>query len=223
MNYLFYFILLQWYELILQVTGTEGRTIVDNTNYYLAIFTAILVIVTAVLAAIIGYYAKQTKKSVTAIEESTKAQFKPFLKTSIIHLGPEDIAIKITNVGKGSAEKIKISFSATIGGSVVKKTWEQELMSPSEFQTFFIPKTETQTESDIKFFEASTSVVAVEWECKDILGEDHEGKASINLTDYVKQLPATIAVYQEDPLNKISRNIEKIKDIFVKIEGHLKK
>lgn len=213
---------MHWFELILQVNVTEGRTIFDNTNYYIAIFTAILVIVTGVLAAITGYYAKQTKKSVIAIEESTKAQFKPFLKASIFHMGPEDIAIKISNVGKGSAERIKIIFSATIEGSVVKRTWEQELMSPNEFQTFFIPKNDTQTENHIKFFEPSTIILTVTWECKDILGEDHGGRTSINLTEYVKQLPATIAIYQEDPLKKISREIENIKEIFVKIEHHLK-
>jgi hypothetical protein len=46
---------------------------IDNTNWFLAIITAIL-------AAITGYYAWQTKKIVIAFEESTKAQFKPFLK-----------------------------------------------------------------------------------------------------------------------------------------------
>lgn len=84
-------------------------------------------------------------------------------------------------------------------------------MSPNEFQTFFIPKDETQTESNIKFFEASSTILMVKWECKDILGKDHQGKTSINLSDYIRQLPTTIAIYQEEPINKISRNIEKIK------------
>jgi len=74
MGYLSCFILLHWFELIQQVNVTEGRTIVDNTNYYIAIFTAILVIVTGVLATTTGYCAKQTKRSGIAIEESTRAQ-----------------------------------------------------------------------------------------------------------------------------------------------------
>jgi hypothetical protein len=45
-------------------------------------------------------------------------------------MGPEDIAIKI---------------SITIEGSGVEWTWEQGLMSPNEFQTFFIRRNALQT------------------------------------------------------------------------------
>jgi hypothetical protein len=188
-----------------------------------ALFTAILVIVTAIIAAITGYYAKQTRKSVIALEESTKAQFKPFLKASIVHLGPEDIAIKISNVGKGSAERIRIEFLITVESSIIKKAWEQELMAPNDFQTYFIPKSENETETGIKFFGTSDSTMEIIWTCRDILGVSHEGRASIALTEYTKQLASPFAVYHEEPNTKIAREIEKIEDILSKIEKHLKK
>jgi hypothetical protein len=69
------------------------------------------VVITAILAAITWYYTWQTKKSVIALEVSTKAQFKPFLKGSIAQIGPESLELQITNMGKGSAEEITVNFS----------------------------------------------------------------------------------------------------------------
>ena len=77
---------------------------IDNTNWF-------LVVITAILAAITGYYAWQTKKSVVALEESTKAQFKPFLKGSIAQIGPDSLQLQITNIGKGSAEEITVTLT----------------------------------------------------------------------------------------------------------------
>jgi hypothetical protein len=68
------------------------------------------VVITAILAAITWYYAWQTKKCVIALE-STKAQFKPFLKGSIAQTGPDSLELQITNIGKGSAEEITVIFS----------------------------------------------------------------------------------------------------------------
>jgi hypothetical protein len=49
---------------------------IDNTDYY-------LVVTTIILAGITLYYPIQTRNSVKAIENSTKAQFRPYLKASI--------------------------------------------------------------------------------------------------------------------------------------------
>jgi hypothetical protein len=68
------------------------------------------VIVTAILAGITWYYAKQTKNSVIALKESTKAQFKLFLKGSIAQIGPDSLELQITNIGKGTAEEITVNF-----------------------------------------------------------------------------------------------------------------
>jgi hypothetical protein len=216
-------ILLYWPELVLQVGDIEQGALIDNTDSYIALFTAILVIVTAILAAITGYYATQTRKSVIALEESTRAQLKPFLKASIVHLGPEDIAIKINNVGKGSAERIRIEFAIKVKSSIVKRIWEQELMAPNDFQTYFVPKSENETETGIKFFGTSESTVGIIWTCRDILGASHEGRAFLNLTEYARQLERPFGVYQEEPITKIAREIVKIEDILSKIEKHLKK
>jgi hypothetical protein len=68
------------------------------------------VVITAILAAITWYYAWQTKKSVIALEESTKAQFKPLLKGSIAQIGPDSLELQITTIGKESAEEITVNF-----------------------------------------------------------------------------------------------------------------
>jgi hypothetical protein len=70
-------------------------------------------IVTIILAAITGYYAWQTKKSVIALEESTNAQLKPFLKGSIAQIGPDSLELQITNIGKRAAKEITVNFRTT--------------------------------------------------------------------------------------------------------------
>jgi hypothetical protein len=104
---------------------------IDNTNWFLGI-------VTAILAAITGYYAWQTKKSVIALEESTKAQFKPFLKGSIAQVRPDSLELQVTNIDKGSAEEITVNFRTTeFEGS--QRAWTSELLQPNEHQRFLIP------------------------------------------------------------------------------------
>jgi hypothetical protein len=96
----------------------------DNTNWF-------LVIITAILAGITGYYAWQTKKSVIALEESTKAQFKPFLKGALAQIGPASLDLQIINIGKGAAEEITVNFR-TVEFEGSQRTYTTELLQPNE-------------------------------------------------------------------------------------------
>ena len=103
----------------------------DNTNWF-------LVVITAILAAITWFYAWQTKKSVIPLEESTKAQFKPFLKGSIAQIGPDSLELQITNMSKGAAVEITVNFS-TREFEGCQRAWTDELLQPYEHQRFVIP------------------------------------------------------------------------------------
>ena len=102
----------------------------DNTNWF-------LVNITPILAGITGYYAWQTKKSVIALEEFTKAQFKPFLKGTLAQIGPASLDLQIINIGKGAAEEITVNFR-TIEFEGSQRTYTTELLQPNEHQRFFI-------------------------------------------------------------------------------------
>jgi hypothetical protein len=192
---------------------------IDNTSWFLAIITAILA---AILAAITGYYAWQTKKSVIALEESTKAQFKPFLKGSVAQIGPASLELQITNIGKGSAEEITVSFGTReFTGS--QRTWRTELLQPNEHQKFFIPIGERADtiQRNFNFFRDNQTTIDLNWRCRDILGNTHERSQTINVTDYVRQFENTGTRYEQPPMDVISNALTDIKRGVTKISNHL--
>jgi hypothetical protein len=188
---------------------------IDNTNWFLAIITAILAMIT-------GYYAWQTKKSVIALEESTKAQFKPFLKGSIAQIGPAALELQITNIGKGSAEEITVSFGTReFTGS--QRTWRTELLQPNEHQKCFIPIGERadEVQRDFNFFGDNQTTIDLNWRCRDILGNPHEQSQTINVTDYVRQFENTGTRYEQPPMDAISNALTAIKRDVTNISNHL--
>lgn len=190
---------------------------IDNTNWFLAIITAILAMIT-------GYYAWQTKKSVIALEESIKAQFKLFLKGSIAQIGPAALELQITNIGKGSAEEITVSFGTReFTGS--QRTWRTELLQPNEHQKFFIPIGERadEVQMDFNFFGDNQTTIDLNWRCSDILGNPNEQSQTINVTDYVRQFENTGTRYEQPPMDAISNALTAIKRNVTKISNHLQR
>jgi hypothetical protein len=133
-------------------------------------------IVTAILAAITWYYAKQTKNSVIALEGSTKAQFKPFLKGSIAQIGPDSLDLQITNINKGAVEGITVNFR-TIEFEGSQRTRTTELLQPNEHQRFFISTGVGvhTAQSSFNFFRDNQTTIELHGQCKDILGDTHDG------------------------------------------------
>ncbi len=163
----------------------------NNTNWF-------LVVITSMLTAITGYYAKQTKNSVIALEESTKAQFKPFLKASIAQIGPDSLELQITNIGKGSSEEITVNFTTReFEGS--QRTWTTELLQPNEHQRFFIPTGAglDTVQYRFDFFRRNQTTVEIPWQCRDILGDSHDRRQTINVTAYVRQFENTGTRYEQ--------------------------
>ena len=188
---------------------------IDNTNWF-------LVVITAILAAITGYYAWQTKKSVVALEESTKAQFKPFLKRSIAQIGPDSLQLQITNIGKGSAEEITVNFNTReFEGS--QRAWTSELLQPNEHQRFLIliGADVDMVQRSFSFFRDNQTTIEIEWHCRDILGDAHDRRQTINLTAYVRQFENTSTRYEQPPMDVISNALTGIKGDATKIRKDL--
>jgi hypothetical protein len=82
----------------------QSATSIDNTNYYLVFSTLVLVGVTIYYAIQTKRSADATKRTVDVIEESTRAQFLPYIKASLANLGPMGLALDILNSGKGPAK-----------------------------------------------------------------------------------------------------------------------
>lgn len=201
------------FAVLLQQASNPPAT--DNTNWF-------LVVITAILAGITGYYAWQTRNTVIALEQSTKAQFKPFLKGSITQIGPDSLEMQITNVGKGAAEGITVNFR-TIEFEGSQRTWTTELLQPNEHQRFFIP---TGAGLDtvqylFDFFRRNQTTIEIQWQCRDILGDSHDRRQTINVTAYVRQFENTGTRYEQPPMDVISNALTDIKRGVTKISNHL--
>jgi hypothetical protein len=157
----------------------------------------VLVIVTGILAVITGFYAFQTWRTVKVMDKASRMEFLPKIKGHIHMVGPVHIDFRISNVGKGSASEVVVSFTV-VGQNTISRTWTQPLMKPNEFQDFFIPISETEEKSDIPYFENNETRIQISSSFEDILGDKHSSKEELNISEFVRQFNKTKAVYHED-------------------------
>jgi len=175
----------------------------------IGIGTAVLAIATMVLVIITGYYAKQTKKTVTAIEKSAELSIQPHLKASIIMMGPVAIDLKISNVGNGAAKNIELEFWIETKDST-KKNWNKPLLMPKEGEEFFIPDEQKGSQFGIDYFKQNQTTICIKGKYYDILGKGHLIDDKIDVTAYVNQFENTQIRYQEKPIDKIATKMEAI-------------
>ena len=180
----------------------------------------ILVIVTAVLAGLTGFYAIQTMKTVQIMERAAKMEFLPRIKGHIHMNGPVNLDFRISNVGKGPAEDVRVNFTV-VGQNTVTRTWTQPLLKPNGFQDFFIPISETETESSVPYSRNNETRVELNATYGDILDINHSNSEVINISDFVNQFERTLSVYSEETSDKISRSLDKFFEELQRIRQNL--
>ena len=180
----------------------------------------ILVIVTAVLAGLTGFYAIQTMKTVQIMERAAKMEFLPRIKGHIHMNGPVNLDFRISNVGKGPAEDVRVNFTV-VGQNTVTRTWTQPLLKLNGFQDFFIPISETETESSVPYSRNNETRVELNATYRDILDINHSNSEVINISDFVNQFERTLSVYSEETSDKISRSLDKFFEELQRIRQNL--
>jgi len=173
----------------------------------------ILVIVTAVLAGLTGFYAIQTMKTVQIMERAAKMEFLPRIKGHIHMNGPVNLDFRISNVGKGPAEDVRVNFTV-VGQNTVTRTWTQPLLKPNGFQDFF-------TESSVPYSRNNETRVELNATYRDILDINHSNSEVINISDFVNQFERTLSVYSEETSDKISRSLDKFFEELQRIRQNL--
>jgi hypothetical protein len=168
-----------------------------------------LAIITAVLVGITGFYAWQTKRTVDSLEKSTKYQFLPYIKLYLGMLGPQDLDLRIKNVGKGPAKDLDIQFHIKEKGEV-KRTWRQQLLVPSDFISILVPNMESKEETGIEYFENNQTTIIVSAAYRDVFDKAWSNEETIDITAYVMQFKKTRSLFREEPLERIARNVEGI-------------
>jgi hypothetical protein len=147
---------------------------------------------------------------------------KPFLKGSIAQIGPASLDLQITNICKGAAEGITVNFR-TIEFEGSQITWTTELLQPNEHQKFFMPTGAgvRTAQSSFNFFRDNQTTIELHWQCKDILGDTHDRRQTINVTAYVRQFENTSARYEQPSLEAISDALTDIKKYASNISNNI--
>lgn len=192
-----------------------------NYHYGVDIFgielgTFVLAASTIVLVCVTGYYAKQTKKTVDVLKETSVLSIRPHLKGTFQNIGPVSGDLLIRNVGNGPATKINIGFWIE-SKDETKKSWTKPLMMPNDSEEFFIPKNDKESVFNMDFFSNNQTTIRIVGEYYDILNNKYEINDFIDVTAYVKQLEQTKNRYKEPAEEKISDGIDKISDSLKKL------
>ena len=174
-----------------------------------------LALVTLLLVLVTGYYAMQTRRTVSEMRKATVAQFRPHLKLSLDFMGPVSIMMKITNVGRGAALNVDIRFWTSRNNI---KQWSVSVLEAGDYERFFIPTTPGKHRKSMNYFKQNPTVLKMEGSHTDIPGENHQVEDEIDLTRFVKQVAGVSQLYREPELQKIAREIEKMRRTLKKIE-----
>jgi len=132
------------------------------------------------------------------------------------------LELQITNVGKGAAEEITVNFR-TIEFEGSQRTWTTELLQPNEHQRFLV-STGAGLDTvrwDFDFFRHNQTTIEIQWQCRDILGDSHDRRQTINVTAYVRQFENTGTRYEQPSMDVISKALTDIKGDVTKISNHL--
>jgi hypothetical protein len=132
------------------------------------------------------------------------------------------LELQITNIGKGAAEEITVNFR-TIEFEDSQRTWTSELLQSNEDQRFLIPTGAgvDTVQWSFDFFRGNQTTIEIQWQCRDILGDAHDQKQTINVTAYVRQFENTSTRYGQPPVDVISNALTDIKKDVTKISKNL--
>jgi hypothetical protein len=117
----------------------------------------------------------------------------------------------VSNIGRGPASDVQVEFTV-LGLNTVKRTWKQQLLTPGQFQDFFIPVSEDEEQHYITYFETNATKIKLSSIYKDVIGKNHSNQEVIDVSEFVRQFKKTKSVYAEDRIDLISRNMTSIAD-----------
>jgi len=176
----------------------------------LTISTVVLALATIALVCITAYYAKQTKKTVGALDFSAKLSVQPQLVCSMFPFSLCNILLRVSNIGNGPAKDIRLNWRIeSLPNSQIN--WNSSILIANEKQEFFIQTNRGHIETSMAYFQNNQTNLIIEGEYVDILGERFSVNDTINATEFCTGLRQIAQRWEEDPMIRIARSLEDIK------------
>ena len=174
------------------------------------------------LAGLTAYYAIQTKKTVTVLNDTVKLSIRPYVKCQISALEyPGVVYFVIKNTGVGSANNVELSFQIE-NCDKTKHCWEISLMVPNEFTRFLLQTKEQNGVASMTYLEQNDYSVIIKGKYFDILGNEYHISDKIDVTNYILRLSETNAVFTNAGTYESDKNKELIQSL-KNIANELKK
>lgn len=170
-----------------------------------------LVLLTAVLVAVTGYYAWQNRQMVIEMRRSRRLSVTPKISITMFMLGPTYGVARLVNVGQGPGldVDITISFHRVDESGVVERKWQSTLMPPGETHDFFEPEEFGHIQS-MEDLAQICSEITIKGTAESSLGDtivvnDTTG----DLKQWFEMSKESLHLWEEDARRKIPGELEK--------------
>lgn len=183
-----------------------------------------IVLLTAALVLVTGYYAWQNHQMVQEMRRSRELSVAPKLVLSIFMLGPTYGLTRLVNTGQGPAldVDVKLAFHRRDGSAVIERAWKSNFMPPGERHEFIEP----DELGDIQSTEALARVcseITVKGSMKSSLGDVVSVDESTgDLQEWFEMTKEALHLWEEEPRRKVPKEMEKMRKELEKISQLLR-
>ena len=170
----------------------------------LAVINGIAIVV---LVLVTAYYAWQTHEMAGEMRRARLLSLLPRLVLDVEMIGPTYGVIVVRNVGTGPALEadLTIVFASSESGDAERRRWRPHVIAPGERHEF-LPPTDI---GDMTGLVARHPSVSLEGRIQDALGQHHDVEERIDLAAWWDRLGEAVHRWQEDPANRLVREVEK--------------
>lgn len=176
------------------------------------------VLVTIVLVGINAYYAFQARQTTSEMEKARKAEFMPYIKPTLIFLGPMYLVLRLTNNGKGPALNIRTEITFLPSKEI--RPWKQRIMPPNERIHILLP------EGNIKRVCEKSAEIRLEGTYTDIFDQLFEMNEIIDTKEFIEKSTQLKPILERDVprlIDNIKEELSRIKEAIERIEGALRR
>jgi hypothetical protein len=173
--------------------------------------TSALVVLTAALVLVTGYYAYQNRRMVGEMRQARSTSVLPRLALSIRPLGGGIGFLRLSNVGPGPALHVRATITLEPDGFDIQ--WDAHVVAPGEFHEF-IPQ--PPGEKDVSLASLDRLVerfthAALSATYEDALGDRHETNERIEAREWWRGLRDSHELLSHDYGKEAVSELEKIR------------
>lgn len=175
--------------------------------------TTASIVLTIVLVAVTGYYAWQTKQTVSELRRARGAGLLPKIALSFQHPGGAVGFPVLANAGMGPAFDVDLTMSYQPAGPDVR--WTRPFLPVGETHRFLAPERTAHMPDLISKWDR----IVLKGACKDALGDTHPVEQTINLKEYWELNADAMHLIDTDHHKKAADELEKIRSVLERMKS----